>query len=83
MANSGGGDIVFGIAIDIIPIVSERIEQEKASEFLFGDPALPIWKPQRRFAPTENLSAPFRLETFPKSLVQNYRHRYDGLKRVE
>ena len=22
-----------------------------------------------------NLSAPFRLETFPKSLVQNYRHR--------
>ena len=35
MANSGEGDIVFGIADDIIPIVSERIEQEKASELLF------------------------------------------------
>ena len=67
MANSGEGDIVFGIAIDIIPIVSERIEQEKASEFLFGDPALPIWKPQRRFAPTENAfprnSGGFRRDT--------------------
>ena len=25
--------------------------------------------------PTKSFSAPFRLETFPKSLVQNYRHR--------
>ena len=28
-----------------------------------------------RIAVTHFLSAPFRLETFPKSLVQNYRHR--------